>query len=724
MQPFTSEFANEQLVAQQADISIGDCRYRAVTEGEKPVVVEVGPGGRSEYTIEHAMGGKNVYYFLTPLERGRLQVLPVAFDVRRKEWFDTAASMVRHAAALPDEPLHWKDSLLTFNTACYSCHVSQLSTNYDLNTDTYYTEWAEPGVNCETCHGPCAEHVRVCQEAPDGKAPDDLKIIRYGDLSVRQINDTCAPCHAKMRSLTTTFTPGERYFDHYGLATLEDRDFYPDGRDLGENYTYTTWRMSPCAKSGKLSCTHCHTSSGRYRFAKLELANNACLPCHEQHVADPTPHTHHEPGTPGSRCIDCHMPKTVFGRMQRSDHSMLPPTPAATIAFDSPNACNLCHTKPEEDAAWADQAVRQWHEDDYQAPVLHRASLIAAARKRDWTKLPDMLDYLNDKDHDEVFATSLIRLLAACPDDRKWPALRKALNDASPLARSAAAAVLEFDLTEKTVRALLEAAGDDYRLVRIRAAGALAAHPRERLSAKEQRRLQRASAEFEASLLARPDNWAAHYNLGNYYTSRGRLRQAVECFRVASRLRPDAVPPLVNASLVHARLGQTPTAEKLLRTALRIDPANAEANFNLALLLAEAGNLREAEMRLRTALRTAPDLDKAAYNLGVLLASNRIEEAIEWLRKAHGLRPDEPKYGYTLAFYLNQSGADDEACSILQAVIKRRPAYADAYGLLGMIYKRQKQVEEAAAVYRLAIGNLPPRLHDQFRARLRSLQPR
>ena len=32
---------------------------------------------------------------------------------------------------------------------------------------------------------------------------------------------------------------------------------------------------------------------------------------------------------------------------------MLPPTPAATIAFRSPNACNLCHK--DKDAAWADQ---------------------------------------------------------------------------------------------------------------------------------------------------------------------------------------------------------------------------------------------------------------------------------------------------------------------------------------------------------------------------------
>jgi hypothetical protein len=57
--------------------------------------------------------------------------------------------------------------------------------------------------------------------------------------------------------------------DHYDLITLENPDFYADGRDLGENYTYTSWLMSPCLKSGKLHCVTCHTSSGRYRFKDL-----------------------------------------------------------------------------------------------------------------------------------------------------------------------------------------------------------------------------------------------------------------------------------------------------------------------------------------------------------------------------------------------------------------------------------------------------------------------
>ena len=395
MQPYTAEFARTQLTAQQKDVVIGKTRYRAEVGKGQGWVTETGPGGKKKYPIVHVLGGKNVYYFLTPFERGRLQTLPVAYDVHKKEWFDTAASGIRHfPGGAAGEQVDWKDSAYTFNTSCYSCHVSQLTSNYDLKTDTYHTTWAEPGINCETCHGPSAEHNRVFREAPKGQKPEDIKIISWKNFTPEQKNAACSICHAKMSPVTATFAPGDRFFDHFDLATLEDPDFYPDGRDLGENYTYTSWLMSPCAKAGKIDCVTCHTSSGRYRFKAEEKANDACMPCHEKQVKDAPAHTHHKEGTAGNKCVSCHMPMTSFARMNRTDHSMLPPTPAATIAYQSPNACNLCHT--DKDAAWADKHVREWRPRDYQAPVLQRASLVDAGRKRDWSKLPEMLEHYNE----------------------------------------------------------------------------------------------------------------------------------------------------------------------------------------------------------------------------------------------------------------------------------------------------------------------------------------
>ena len=109
------------------------------------------------------MGGKNAYYFLTQMAKGRLQVLPVAYDVKKKTWYDTAASGVRHFPDRHDEALPWTDRLFTFNTTCFDCHVSQLATNYDVTTDTYRTTWREAGISCESCHGPGGEHIQAME---------------------------------------------------------------------------------------------------------------------------------------------------------------------------------------------------------------------------------------------------------------------------------------------------------------------------------------------------------------------------------------------------------------------------------------------------------------------------------------------------------------------------------------------------------------------------------
>ena len=304
------------------------------------------------------MGGKNVYYFLTPLDRGRLQVLPLAYDVHKKAWYDMAASGVRHFPDRRDEALDWTDRMFAFNTTCFNCHVTELSTNYDLATDTYHTTWSEPGISCESCHGSAKEHVRAMEAGAEGHTSKDIKIIRTKEFTPAQMNDMCATCHAKLVPLSLTFLPGDKFFDHFDLITLEHADFYPDGRDLGENYTYTSWLMSPCVKSGKLDCNHCHTPSGRMRF-EGEKSNQMCMPCHEKEVKQPAEHGHHAAGSKGNECIACHMPMTRFAAMGRTDHSMRPPTPATTIAFKSPNACSMCHA--DHDAAWADQWVRKWY---------------------------------------------------------------------------------------------------------------------------------------------------------------------------------------------------------------------------------------------------------------------------------------------------------------------------------------------------------------------------
>lgn len=710
MQPYTSEFAESQLEPHSSPLTIGKTQYQA--DIKAGLVREDGPEGEKTYPIQHAMGGKNVFYFLTPRQRGRLQVLPLAFDARKREWYDTAGSMLRHFADEPDEAIDWREPQLTFNRSCYSCHVSQLEKNYDIDTDTYHTTWAEPGINCETCHGPAAAHLQAMENNDE-----ELRIIVNGDFTPEQTDGICGPCHAKAYNLVPSFIPGDRFFDHYNMTTLEDRDFYPDGRDLGENFTFTLWRISPCVTKGNLDCTHCHTSSGRDRHA--ENPDQACMPCHEQHVTNPAAHSHHEADSEGSRCVTCHMPRTVFARMQRHDHTMLPPTPGATIAFKSPNACNICHE--DHDAAWSDEWVRKWYPRDYQAPLLHRAGLIDAARKRDWKKLPGMLAYLQSDDRNEVFAASLIRLLESCESETKWPALIEALDDPSPLVRSSAATALGYSRDPKVRDALLAVVDDEYRLVRIQTAYALSHFPGEPTTEQK-----RATDEYMTSILARPDDPGSYYNLGNYYFNRSQNERAVNAFETSLRLQPDYLLSLVNVALAYARQNEPHKAERTLRKAIEIDPDSSPANFNLGLLMSETGRMAEAEKALRAAFKADPLFAAAAYNLGVLLAQDRRDEAITWCRKAVDLDPENPKYRYTLAFFSHEDGDVDTAIDLLTQTIENSPQYLDAHILLGTIHERREKWDEALAVYlkALKVPNLSQRDYEYLAGRVTAIDTR
>ncbi len=111
MQSFSADLGSSMLTPQLEEITIGRYRYRMdISSGS---MRENGPDGKKSYPVEYVLGGKNICYFLTPMERGRLQTLPIAFDVNEKKWFDTAKSGVRHFPdSKPDEAINWRTGLI------------------------------------------------------------------------------------------------------------------------------------------------------------------------------------------------------------------------------------------------------------------------------------------------------------------------------------------------------------------------------------------------------------------------------------------------------------------------------------------------------------------------------------------------------------------------------------------------------------------------------------
>ena len=665
LQPWSPELAG-YLPPQPEPIEADGMLYQAKITSERGWVVEE---GEREYDIAYAIGGKNLYNFLTLLKDGRLQVLPVYYNVQKGAWRNTTRSMAGHFdGGRVDQALHWRDSMLTFNSACFSCHVSQIESNYDPETDTYATVWNEPGISCESCHGPASEHIRVFREAAGGKPPKDMKLIRWNDLSVRQQNDSCSGCHAKAAPITARFETGDRFWDHYDLTTFEHADYYADGRDLGENYTLGSWLLSPCVTKAKLNCTHCHTSSGRYRFTGVK-ANHACMPCHAQRVQDPADHIHHPSVT---QCVSCHMPMNPFGGMNQSEHSMRPPMPHLSMATGSRNACIQCHEDQKHE--WALEHIRSWHPDFEQrtAPELHRALLVQNLREGDGRRLSEALVFIADPESDPLFVTSLIRLLPPEGGPQQRAIVRHLATAAEhPLVRSAAVSTLDADHDPASHPALFAALSDDYRLVRIRAAERLAALPENRVPPAHREDYMRAIEEMWDSTELRLDHWTSHYNAANIYMRQERYEEALARYDRAHALRRDIAPPLINASVLLAILNRFAEAEERLVKAANLPEPSAEAHFNLGLLYAEKGRMQEAEKALRKTLELDPDQPAAACNLAILLAARDYPETFRLLQRAIELDPANPRYPQTLAYYYLETDQIDAARAVLETARRR-----------------------------------------------------
>lgn len=194
---------------------------------------------------------------------------------------------------------------------------------------------------------------------------------------------------------------------------------------------------------------------------------------------------------------------------------------------------------------------------------------------------------------------------------------------------------------------------------------------------------------------------------------------------MARKLEPRALMPLVNAAMAHARAGDNKKAEGMLVHALRLDPHSAAANFNLGLLKAEMGDKAQAEKYLRASLKADPHMAQAAYNLGLLLHQKNPNQAMALILKAYETSPN-PRYAFTLAYYMNQAGNPAAAEKMLAHSLRQWPWHADFYLLLADMHLADKQDDKARKVLEAALagGHLAPMDRRRLAGKLKSLKSR
>lgn len=617
------------------------------------------------------IGYEPIVQYLLDVGKGRYQVPDMAWDPAKEDWYSIYEGQNRR----PHEWGHWTQRGMNWNSQCAYCHFTELKKGYDPETDSYHTKWVEQGVGCAQCHGGTPEN------HPIGGCGIDPK----QKFTVAQWTHTCATCHARREELDENFQPGNSFFDHYNLALPSQPGlWHPDGQQIDEDYNFTSLQLSRMGHKG-IGCTHCHDPHAATPLGgKPAVDTNAlCMTCHsaganEAVVIDPAKHVFHTPGTPGSRCVDCHMPKkTYMGRDPRSDHRFPIPDPLLTKELGTPNACNNCHEDKGLD--WQIKHVDEWYGDKMDKPARGRQRTRAIAAAQAGNGNLDALLAAFDVEEIGAWKATLLRLMERWTgDERVAVRAEKLADDPDPLARNAAAFILSPRRDrQKVVDTLLT---DPTKSVRAEAAwGAL-----DRLPANH-------PAVIEVAEIARhqSDQPAGAMRMARLAIHRRDAVEAEKWFKRAIEWDQSSAAPRRDFAVFLGGLGRAEESARWLDDATRLDPTNPDIPYLAALGKAELGDLEGAETRLRQTLKLNPSFARAHYNLGLLLSSkNQPAEAIASLRRAEQLDPSDagaPWARATIHYRLGDRAATLEA---VETTLTRDPANVQALQLKAELQSR------------------------------------
>lgn len=153
---------------------------------------------------------------------------------------------------------------------------------------------------------------------------------------------------------------------------------------------------------------------------------------------------------------------------------------------------------------------------------------------------------------------------------------------------------------------------------------------------------------------------------------------------------------------------ELPEAADRLGQALALDPKNYELLFTVAALKEVAGQLEESESLARKTVLLNPNHFEAWMLIAKVMQAlpDRVDEAVEALRKAADLRPDEAEPRLQLAeLLLDEEDLQGALESILEAVNLQRDG--ESLTLLGDVYLARGESAKAIATLKEASVHMP-----------------
>jgi len=347
-------------------------------------------------------GSHNLQILWLESGQGRtLQQLPIAYIVAEKMWAPVAETFL-----IPPQLKEYY-SVGAWNGACMDCHVTQGQSRF-VEGNRWDSQVAEFGIACEACHSEGRQHIEANRnpirrfklhlttkndptitnpsrlKGPDSaidcgqchsvwafnNMSDKIDFNRHGsgfrpgahDLAQRFVVQPNSPEHSEQKDFIRQSEPD--FFSNR---------FWGDGMIRVTGREFNGVQASPCFRGGEFSCISCHemhldspgqTSIRQWaRTAQLKPkmdSDAACLQCHQTMATNITAHTHHSADSSGSRCYNCHMPRTTFGLLRAiRSHQVSSPTVKESVDYGRPNACNLCHL--DQTLAWTAEKLGAWY---------------------------------------------------------------------------------------------------------------------------------------------------------------------------------------------------------------------------------------------------------------------------------------------------------------------------------------------------------------------------
>lgn len=322
-------------------------------------------------------------------EGGELRRLPILWHVGEERW------MHLNGVFLEPDNSNWAAHAASWNDNCVFCHNTGVQPRMELERRAFTTRVADLGIACEACHGPGEEHVRRMASPLERYAGTgaSLAIVNPNQLEQAESLALCGQCHsqrlpdplerlAEFLDRGPSFRPGQELRGHVTPVTRDTPSvsssrpelfrerFWSDGTARLTAYEYLGITQSPCVKGGELTCGSCHAMHSGDVHGQLEpemRGDRACTQCHEEIARDVQAHTHHAPESAGSRCLECHMPRMVYGILDiHRSHRIEVPDVRRDVEAGRPNACTSCHGS--QTAAWAARAMRDWWGERYEEP--------------------------------------------------------------------------------------------------------------------------------------------------------------------------------------------------------------------------------------------------------------------------------------------------------------------------------------------------------------------